>query len=120
MMHFKDHDYGSLYDRVIEERISEFMYTVQLPEVQFLTLNMESAFSELKAAIAAYMTACRNRIWWEGDGSAGIPQEWCNGEEKSEKRFWEAVEVMNRVSTDVWTAYCDFITEARRILKVEI
>jgi len=120
MLHFHEHDYGGLYPQAVEQRLIAFRYATERPDCQFFDMLLEANFAQLKDAILNYKMAARNRIWYERDGQSGIPQEWCRGEPAAETRFWEAVETMNKKANGIWDAYCSFIREARRRLRIEI
>jgi hypothetical protein len=119
MLHFRDHDYGNRYSRRHEKKLYEFLYQADLPETEFFDAQMASAFADLYSAIAAYKKQGGNRVWFEPNDEAGIPQEWLHGGNPQEKRFWEAVEVMNKAATVVWEAFCQFVKTARASLKVD-
>jgi len=119
MLHFRDHDYGNLYSRKYEHKLYEVLYAADLPETEFFDAQMESAFSDLHAAVFAYKKAAANRVWFEPNDEAGIPREWIHGDHPQGKRFWEAVEVMNKAASAIWDAFCQLVKTARAILKVE-
>lgn len=119
MLHFRDHDYGNSYSQKYENRLYEFIYAADLPETEFFDAQMESAFSDLHAAVGAYKKAAADRVWFEANDEAGIPRDWIHGDNPQEKRFWEAVEVMNKAATAIWDAFCQFVKTARSSLKVE-
>jgi hypothetical protein len=119
MLHFRDHDYGSLYPRRHEEKLVEFVYYARMPETEFFDAQMASAFADLRSAIIDHKKADGNRVWYEPNDEAGISQEWLDGEHPQEKRFWESVEVMNKAAMAIWETFCQFVKTARASLKVE-
>lgn len=120
MLHFRDHDYGANYSVAVEESLYAFLRTVELPEAEFFDLEMEAALADLRGVILSYTEACTNRVWWNGDGTAGVPSEWCSGEPEVEKRFWDAVKVMNEKATPIWESYCQFVRAGRLRLKADM
>ena len=120
MTHFRDHDYGGGFSVKYEQSIEALYELSKTPEAEFFDTHMSGAFADLVAAIREYKKSAINRVWWEGNGIANIPPEWLHGDEKSEKRWEEAVDTMNDVATGIWDAYCRFVKAARTVLKVEL
>ncbi len=120
MRHFRSHDYGNLYSDEVEKRLSDFFHESEKPGCEFFDLLVEGAFAELMNSVVQYRFASVNRVWCEVSGLAGVPQEWCNRAEGSEKRFCEAVEVMNGKAGAIWDSYSLFVREVRRRLRIEV
>ncbi len=119
MKHFNDHDYSSSYSYEYDSRIDRFKLDRELPENEFFSLQMEASASDLTKAIINYQEAGMNRIWLNPNGFAGVPSEWCYGNETAERRFHEAVKVMNQKAQDVWEAFVHFVREGRRTLGID-
>jgi len=119
MIHFNDHDYANYYPTEYDMRLIDLVHLKELPETEFFDFTMESVFSDLVKIIQDYQEAGMNRVWWNSTGLAGVPSEWANGQEESEKRFWEAVKVMNEKAQNIWEAFSQFVKEARRTLKID-
>jgi hypothetical protein len=120
MLHFRDHDYGGIYPRRHDEKLTKFMYYADLPETEFFDAQMASAFADLHAAIREYKNSANGRIWFLTKEDAGAPPEWIHGQDPNEKRFWDAAEVMNKAATVVWEAFTQFTKAARANLKIEL
>lgn len=121
MLHFRYHDYGAIYDVSVEKALCEFSRALELPEAEFFELEMDAVLADLREAILTYQEACENRVWWNPDGTAGIPPEWrWRDDPKLEKRFWDAVKVMNEKATPVWDRYCQFVRVGRLRLKADV
>jgi hypothetical protein len=110
MVHFRDHDYGFYYDESIERIMNDFLHYSSLPEWFYFDATVESSFCDLRAAIAEYKRIALNRVWCNGDGTAGVPREW---EDSQLGRFEESVKTMNKAATKVWQAYSEFIQCAK-------
>jgi hypothetical protein len=120
MTHFRDHDYGGYYPVAVDQRLDAFQHTVDLPETEFFDLEMESAFADLKRAIAEYEECHFGKVWHNPNGLAGVPREWRDGDAESRQRFREAAKLMNASATVVWDSYCQFIKMGRVRLKIEM
>ncbi len=118
MIHFRDHDYSNCYSTDVEGRLWDFVHEVSLPQTEFFDAQMAAALADLKAAIHDYRQKSVNRIWHDGN-VAHIPPEWLEKNERLEKRFDEAVEVMNRAATLIWESFTQFVKTARFYLKVD-
>jgi hypothetical protein len=118
MVHFRDHDYGNGYDVKVEHRLWDFEHEARMPQSEFHDAQMAAALADLLASLDRYWQDARNRLWHDGD-RANIPPEWAHGEEAQQKRFEEAVEVMNKASSRVWEAFSQFVKTARFRLKFD-
>lgn len=116
MLHFRDHDYSNPYSQDIDKRLDDLRFYTKMPEWEFFDPQMDCSLSDLRAAISDYRKQALGKIFWESDGWAGVPIEWADSQEE---RFDEAVSIMNAAANAVWEAYCLFIREGRRILRVD-
>lgn len=119
MIHFRDHDYDNGYDVKVEYRLEDFSHAAGMPECEFFDAEMATALADFLTAISSYNNDFTNRVWYDGD-RANIPPEWLYGRKPQEKRFLEAVEVMNKASTKIWLSFAQFVKTARLRLKLEL
>ncbi len=119
VLHFRDHDYGATYSKIYEDRVLEFRHLAELPETEFFDTQMAAAFADLCSSLEDYRQATVGRIWRLPHETAGVPPEWLDGQEIHEKRFWDAVTVMNQVAAKVWEAFSQFVKIGRAQLKID-
>ena len=90
-------------------------------KAEFFDLEMDSAFSDLKTAVDAYLKSSFGYVYHNTNGTAGVPPEWCREDGRPpDERFWPAVKELNEKATSVWNAYCQFIKFGRLRLNIEM
>jgi len=118
MLHFSTHDYGGSFSAKIQDRVYQFTYLCDLPETEFFDAEVSAALADLLEAVNRYLRDCVNRLWQDGE-VMHVPPEWLHGTEQQEKRFDEAVDVLNKASTGVWDSFTQLVKTARSRLKIE-
>lgn len=112
----REFDFGAAFRLEWIEDIDVFLQNRNGPDHEFLDAKLEAARQKFRKTCVAFSSAVAAHTFPVGtNGVQSIPRDW---EFDNPKRFYEAVEEVNRSADEVWKAYDRLVRLARSKLAV--
>jgi len=114
------HDYGASYPCDIHYNLHKFAHNCIKPEFEFFDMDLEGCRAKLVKNINDFLDAVGHYVYTLDSRSdrCRVPKEWSYGSKEEQKEWHKAVELLNKLKSEVIETYDELIRMCRKKLVV--